>query len=112
MDPTASIVMALLRLFLTRVVSGVALHATVTVRAGVRASAGCGENPRSDAGPATANPSAATTAPTNITSLLIPLHLSLAGRRKRRTPTPITQRQQHNHRLGTTHHPNGTSSGA
>jgi hypothetical protein len=36
-DPTVLIVMLLLRLFLTRVVSGVALHATVTVMAGVAA---------------------------------------------------------------------------
>ena len=52
MDPTVLIVMLVLRLFLTRVVSGVALHATVTVMAGVAASAGRGEMPPSEVGPA------------------------------------------------------------
>jgi hypothetical protein len=43
--------MLVLRLFLTRVVSGVALHATVTVIAGVAASAGRVAMPPFEAGP-------------------------------------------------------------
>src|SRR5918993_3786850 len=73
--------MALLRLFLTWVLSGVALHATLTVRAGRRAWAGCGESPCLDTGPEViVNTSAAISALTNSAVLLIPIHLSLAGR--------------------------------
>src|SRR5215212_10187306 len=75
--------MFLLRLFSTRVSSGVALHATVTVRAGGRAWAGCGDSPRSEAGPAMANTRAAITAPTNRSAFLISPCLSLVGRRKK-----------------------------
>src|SRR5829696_871432 len=90
-DPTFLIVMALLRLFLTRVVSGVALHATVTVRAGRRAWAGSGESPCLDIGPAViVNISAAITAVANSAVLLIPIHLSLVGREtKMLAPLPV-----------------------
>src|SRR5215212_10005278 len=75
--------MALLRLFLTRVVSGVALHATVTVRAGMRAWAGSGESPCLDIGPAViVNTSAAITALISRPIFLIPNHLSCSGGRK------------------------------
>src|SRR5829696_6286821 len=83
--------MALLRLFLTRVVSGVALHATVTVRAGMRAWAGSGESPCLDSGPAViVNTSAAITAAANSAVLLIPIHLSLVGSgTKMLAPLPV-----------------------
>jgi len=42
--------MLLPRLFLTRVTSGALLHETLTVTAGVAASAGRGETPRSEVG--------------------------------------------------------------
>src|SRR5215204_2311112 len=72
--------MALPRLFLTRVVSGVALHATVTVRAGRRAWAGSGESPCCESGPAViVNTSAAVTALISRPIFLIPIHLSCSG---------------------------------
>src|SRR5215213_10396281 len=98
MEPTVLMVMALPRLFLTWVFSGVALHATLTVRAGRRAWAGCGESPCCDIGPAViVNTSAAITALISRPIFLIPIHLSCSGGRERRVsdPRPVTQRTQH-----------------
>jgi hypothetical protein len=56
------------------VLSGVALHATVTVRAGRRAWAGCGESPCLDTGPEViVNTSAAVSALTKSVVLFISL---------------------------------------
>src|SRR5215213_10962437 len=83
MEPTVLMVMALPRLFLTWVFSGVALQATPTVRAGRRAWAGCGESPCCNTGPAViVNTSAAITALISRPIFLIPNHLSCSGGRK------------------------------
>src|SRR5215217_7174969 len=75
------------------VLSGVALHATVTVRAGRRAWAGCGESPCLDNGPAViVNASATVNALTNSAVLLI-LHPSL-GRAGEKVSLPPPLRNE------------------
>jgi hypothetical protein len=64
-------VTALRRLFFTRVLSGVAWQATVTVRAGLAASANCGEKPRSGVGPVIVSTRAAVAMPATMNDFRI-----------------------------------------
>src|SRR5215213_10152620 len=87
--------MALLRLFLTRVVSGVALHATVTVRAGRRAWAGSGEISRCDSGLAViVNTSAAITTATNSAAFSSAFTLLLWAEKQGCSPASQTRPQK------------------